>query len=157
MSKTTYQIDTIGTVQRQNGKVMIQINEPYRTALKGLGDFSHVYILLWASRYDDNSHREARVVPLPYAEGVETGVFANRSPVRPNPILVSLCNINNVDESEGIIELNDIDAFNDTPVLDIKPYYPVTDRVKEARIPDYLIGWPEWFPEEGIGLMPHEA
>ena len=154
---TTFEIQAIGKVKQENGKASIQIDEDYREALKGLGDFSHAYVLFWASRYADEEHRATRVVPLPYAEGMETGVFANRSPVRPNPILVSLCGIESVDEKAGIVELNAIDAFDETPILDIKPYYPVTDRVQSAVIPDYLVGWPEWFPEEGIGLMPHES
>lgn len=153
---TTFEINAIGSVKQDGGKAIIQIDEAYKEALKGLGDFSHVYVLFWADRYADDDHRATRVVPLPYAEGIESGVFANRSPVRPNPILVSLCAVESVDEVGGTVRVNDIDAFDGTPVLDLKPYYPVTDRVKDATIPAYLQSWPEWFPEEGIGLMPHE-
>ena len=153
---TTFEINAIGNVKQEGGKAIIQIDEAYKEALKGLGDFSHVYVLFWADRYADDDHRATRVVPLPYAEGVDSGVFANRSPVRPNPILISLCAVESVDEAAGIVWVNNIDAFTDTPVLDLKPYYPVTDRVKDATIPTYLQSWPEWFPEEGIGLMPHE-
>lgn len=154
---TTFNIHSIGSVKQDGGKAAIHIDAAYKDALKGLGDFSHVYVLFWADRYADAEHRSVQVVPLPYAEGVETGVFANRSPVRPNPILVSLCAVESVDEAAGTVSVNAIDAFDDTPVLDLKPYYPVTDRVKAASIPDYLQGWLEWFPEEGIGLMPHES
>jgi tRNA-Thr(GGU) m(6)t(6)A37 methyltransferase TsaA len=154
---TTFEINTIGTVKQDNGKATIQIDSPHKAALKGLGDFSHVYVLFWADRFADDAHRATHVVPLPYAEGVESGVFANRSPVRPNPILISLCPIESVDEAAGTVTVTTIDAFDGTPVVDLKPYYPVTDRVKQASIPAYLVGWPEWFPEEGIGLMPHES
>ena len=88
---TTFEINAIGTVKQDGGKATIQIDKAYKEALKGLGDFSHVYVLFWADRFADDAHRATRVVPLPYAEGVESGVFANRSPVRPNPILISLC------------------------------------------------------------------
>ena len=154
---TTFNIHAIGSVQQDGGKAAIHIDAAYKDALRGLGDFSHVYVLFWADRYADEEHRATRVVPLPYAEGVESGVFANRSPVRPNPILVSLCAIESVDEAGGTVHVNAIDAFEGTPVLDLKPYYPVTDRVQNARIPAYLGDWPEWFPEEGIGLLPHES
>ncbi|MEE4194045.1 MAG: tRNA (N6-threonylcarbamoyladenosine(37)-N6)-methyltransferase TrmO [Anaerolineae bacterium] len=154
---TTFNIHSIGSVKQDGGKTAIHIDAAYKDALKGLGDFSHVYVLFWADRYADKAHRATHVVPLPYAEGVETGVFANRSPVRPNPILISLCAIESVDENAGTVTVNAIDAFDGSPVLDLKPYYPVTDRVKEAQIPPYLMGWPVWFPEEGIGLMPHES
>jgi tRNA (Thr-GGU) A37 N-methylase len=46
----------------------------------------------------------------------------------------------------------DIDAYDGTPVIDLKAYFPVCDRVKEARIPAWLVDWPEWMPEEGLGL-----
>ena len=154
---TTFEINAIGSVNQEGGKATIQIDEAYKDALKGLEDFSHVYVLFWADRYADEEHRATRVVPLPYAEGIESGVFANRSPVRPNPILISLCALQAVDEDAGTVQVNAIDAFDGTPVLDLKPYYPVTDRVQDASIPAYLQDWPDWFPEEGIGLMPHES
>ena len=154
---TTFEINAIGSVNQEGGKATIQIDEAYKDALKGLEGFSHVYVLFWADRYADEEHRATRVVPLPYAEGIESGVFANRSPVRPNPILISLCALQAVDEDAGTVQVNAIDAFDGTPVLDLKPYYPVTDRVQDASIPAYLQDWPDWFPEEGIGLMPHES
>ena len=154
---TTFEINAIGSVNQEGGKATIQIDEAYKDALKGLEGFSHVYVLFWADRYADEEHRATRVVPLPYAEGIESGVFANRSPVRPNPILISLCALQAVDEDAGTVQVNAIDAFDGTPVLDLKPYYPVTDRVQDASIPAYLKDWPDWFPEEGIGLMPHES
>ncbi len=123
MPKQSYPVYSIGTVQRPMGS-HLQIDPEYRAALKGLADFSHAYVLFWASHYADDDHRATRVVPLPYAEGVESGVFANRSPVRPNPILVSLCAIEDVNETNGTVSVNDIDAFDETPILDIKPYYP---------------------------------
>ncbi len=57
-----------------------------------------------------------------------------------------------VDEKNGIIEVSDIDAYDGTPIVDLKAYFPVCDRVKEARIPKWLSNWPEWMPEQGIGL-----
>jgi len=48
--------------------------------------------------------------------------------------------------------VQNIDALDGTPVIDLKAYFPVSDRVKDARLPDWLVGWPEWFPEEGLGL-----
>ena len=66
-----------------------------------------------------------------------TGVFACRSPVRPNLIGLSLCKIVSV---EGrVVNVEKIDAFDKTPVLDLKPYAPGIDRPKgEVRVPDWL-------------------
>ena len=46
----------------------------------------------------------------------------------------------------------DIDAYDGTPIVDLKAYFPVCERVKEAHIPEWLADWPEWMPEEGLGL-----
>ncbi len=50
------------------------------------------------------------------------------------------------------LRVADIDAFDGTQILDLKPYIPVCDRVRKANIPDWLAGWPEWLPEQGLGL-----
>ncbi|NIP34428.1 MAG: tRNA (N6-threonylcarbamoyladenosine(37)-N6)-methyltransferase TrmO, partial [Thermoplasmata archaeon] len=52
----------------------------------------------------------------------------------------------------GVVRVNDVDALDGSPIIDLKAYFPVLDRVRDATIPDYLEGWPEWLPEEGIGL-----
>ncbi len=80
------------------------------------------------------------------------GVFATRAEYRPNPIAVTVCKIMGIDQSEGRLVVGDIDAFDGTPVLDLKPYYPVCDRVEQATIPTWLSDWPTWWPEEGFGL-----
>ena len=56
------------------------------------------------------------------------------------------------DEASGLVKVVNIDALDGTPIIDIKGYFPVSDRVREASIPEWLVGWPEWFPEEGLGL-----
>ena len=84
--------------------------------------------------------------------GKVTGVFATRAEYRPNPIAMTTCKMINVDEGMGFIEVVDIDAFDETPIVDLKAYFPVCDRVKEARIPEWLFDWPEWLPEKGLGL-----
>jgi tRNA (Thr-GGU) A37 N-methylase len=57
-----------------------------------------------------------------------------------------------VDREKGVLEIDNIDAFDDTVVVDIKAYYGCTDRVRECRTPSWLPDWGEWVPEGGIGL-----
>jgi tRNA-Thr(GGU) m(6)t(6)A37 methyltransferase TsaA len=141
----------IGGVVRHE-QVTLHIDTPYRPALTGLADFSHVIVLWWASGHDDPESREVTRCELPYAPGVEAGVFACRSEYRPNPIAVTVCPIVDVDEASGRVTVADIDAFDGTPILDLKPYIGVTDRVREVAVPEWFYGWPEWLPEEGLGL-----
>ena len=88
----------------------------------------------------------------PYSPGKVTGVFACRAEYRPNPIGMTVCKLVAVDEEQGRVQVADIDAYDGTPVIDLKAYFPVCDRVREARIPGWLVDWPEWMPDEGLGL-----
>jgi tRNA (Thr-GGU) A37 N-methylase len=65
---------------------------------------------------------------------------------------MTVCPIRGVDAEAGRIEVAAIDAFDGTTVLDVKPYYPSVDRVRDARVPAWLPGWGEWAPEGGFGL-----
>lgn len=141
----------IGRVVRDE-RVALQIDVPYRPALAHLADFSHVVALWWVTGHDNPQSREITRCELPYAPGVEAGVFACRSEYRPNPIGVTVCPIVDVDEAAGRVTVADIDAFDGTPLLDLKPYIGVTDRVQEIRQPPWFAEWPEWLPDEGIGL-----
>lgn len=151
---TTLRMTPIGTVIRDDHGAGVELAPEFREGLLELDAFSHVVILWWADRLDDPDLRRTLVVPLPYAEGREAGVFACRAPVRPNPVMTTVCALTGVDAATGVVRVGDIDAFAGTPVIDVKPYYGTTDRVRAPRIPGYLVGWPEWLPEEGIGLMP---
>lgn len=155
-AETTFLIEAIGSVHRANGEVTVAIDPRYRPALQGLDTFSHVIVYWWADRFDTPDCREMLVVPLPYAEDREAGVFACRAPVRPNLIMSTVCAIEAVDVENGTVRVGDIDAVAGTPVLDLKAYFPVMDRVEHAHISPYLAGWPEWVPPEGIGLMEGE-
>jgi tRNA (adenine37-N6)-methyltransferase len=146
----------IGEVRQDEAGAYVEIETPYRDGLSGLGDFGHAYVFWWAARYDIPEVREMLRVPLPYADGREVGVFACRAPVRPNLLMSTLCEIESVDDAAGVVRVVGIDAFPGTPVLDLKPYYGLTDRVRQPREPEYLTGWPEWFPAEGITLMEGE-
>ncbi|MCB2224901.1 MAG: SAM-dependent methyltransferase [Actinobacteria bacterium] len=141
----------IGKVVR-NDHAVLQIDVPYRPALAHLADFSHVVVLWWVSGHDDPQSREIMQCELPYAPGFEAGVFACRSEYRPNPIGVTVCPILDVDEAEGRVTVADIDAFDGTPLLDLKPYIGVTDRVREIIQPPWFDDWPQWLPDEGLGL-----
>ncbi|MBN1488263.1 MAG: tRNA (N6-threonylcarbamoyladenosine(37)-N6)-methyltransferase TrmO [Anaerolineae bacterium] len=152
-----YQMYSIGQVQRGTDGVYLKVFDTYRPALKQLGQFSHVMVFWWADQFDTEEFRGVLQSNPPYAEDKLTGVFASRSPLRPNPIAMTTCKLLDVDEEAGIVRIGDIDAFDGTQIVDLKAYFPVCDRVEQAYIPDWLVGWPEWMPENGIGLEEGEA
>jgi len=142
----------IGTVGRKDGKAFLRIDAPYRAGLAGLEEFSHCAVFWWAGFDFGFDGRGVLESELPYAPGHRAGVFACRGPFRPNPVCVTVCEVKHVDMKKGILEVGNIDAFDDTVVVDIKAYYGCTDRVRECSTPAWLPDWGEWIPEEGIGL-----
>ncbi len=79
----------------------------------------------------------------PYTKGPDTlGTFATRSPQRPNPIALSCTHVTYIDVDSGIIGLAYIDADDQSPVLDIKPYTPSLDRVEAPAVPAWCKHWP---------------
>ena len=89
-----------------------------------------------ATRLIPRSAGTRRSAKKPYTKGPETiGIFATRSPARPNPIALSVAPVIDIDIAPGIIRVAYIDADDATPVLDIKPYFPATERVRDVSVP----------------------
>jgi len=151
-NEQTFQMFPIGYIRRSQKSISLEVLKPFRPALKQLDHFSHVMVFWWAHKHDNGESRSALQCEPPYAKGKITGVFATRAEYRPNPIAMTTCKILKVDEDKGTVTVADIDAYDDTPIVDLKAYFPVCDRVKEAKIPKWLSDWPEWMPEQGIGL-----
>jgi tRNA-Thr(GGU) m(6)t(6)A37 methyltransferase TsaA len=151
-SQQTFKIFSIGHVRRDNGKTYIDVFSNYTPALKELEHFSHVQVFWWFSEFAEDDYRGiTQSENAPYDAPV-LGVFACRSPVRPNPIALTTAKIVQVDHQRGRIEITNIDAFDDTPVLDLKAYIPSCDRVETVDVPTWYADWPEWLPAEGLGL-----
>ena len=112
-------LSPIGKVVKEDGKTMIVLHEQFTPGLYGLEKHSHVTVVYWFDRNDTQAKRAIlRVHPRGRKEIPLTGVFATHSPVRPNLIAISKCNIISV--RENIIEIEGIDAFDGSPVLDLK-------------------------------------
>jgi tRNA (Thr-GGU) A37 N-methylase len=77
------------------------------------------------------------------------GTFATRSPMRPNPIALDTLEITYVDHENAVIGLIYIEAFDGSPVLDIKPYTPSLDRVEHPNVPDWCSHWPKCYEQSG--------
>lgn len=114
-----YNVYPIGKVVRQDGRTMIILYEKYQPGLLGLEKHSHVTVVYWFDKNDTPTKRAIlQVHPRGRKEIPLTGVFATHSPVRPNLIAISKCNIISI--KANIIEIEEIDAFDDSPVLDLK-------------------------------------
>lgn len=95
----------------------VVIDAPYRDGLRGLEIGQAIWLLLWF----DRARRDLIVQAPRHAHGPR-GTFALRSPVRPNPIAIEAVRITSLDHEAGEIGIDATDAFDGTPVLDIKPW-----------------------------------
>ena len=147
MSQVAFNLQEIGRVGVGENRFMLKIEPPFRPALEKLDQFVHVIVLWWAHEHDTESDRKRVVTGIPYADNINAGVFACRAEYRPNPIGLTVCRILSVNVNEGIVEVPYIDAFNNTPILDLKAYFPVSDRVRNFKVPEWVKDWPEWYED----------
>ena len=153
---STLTIFPIGSVQREQQQTFLQIQKPYIPALKQIEQFSHIHVLWWCSEFQAQEYRAVTQNQPPYPGAPLTGVFASRSPMRPNPIAVTTVPIIQVDQQQGWIEIAGIDAYTQTPILDLKAHFPIEDRAKRVSVPPWMSHWPEWLPEKSLGLQEDE-
>jgi tRNA-Thr(GGU) m(6)t(6)A37 methyltransferase TsaA len=115
---------------RETGKpATVLIDAPYRSGLRGLQGASHVIVLTWLHHSPRNL-----IVQKPRHAADAKGVFALRSPVRPNPVGLHVAKLLSLDMGDGALRLEAIDALDGTPVIDIKPYFASVDSVPEATV-----------------------
>jgi tRNA-Thr(GGU) m(6)t(6)A37 methyltransferase TsaA len=127
----------IGIVHKKNGRSWIAIDKKYAAGLLGLDGFSHIHVLFWFHENDNTESRNImQVHPRRDQKNPLTGVFATRSPVRPNLIGSTRCRILSIQDL--IIDIEKIDARNNTPVLDIKCYIPSGSADKDTSVPDWV-------------------
>jgi tRNA-Thr(GGU) m(6)t(6)A37 methyltransferase TsaA len=119
-SKTMYQVYPIGRVRNRKGEpVQLEIFEKYVPGLHLLDRCSHVTVVWWFHKNDTPEKRAIlKVHPRGNRKNPLTGVFATHSPVRPNLIAITTCKVLSVEG--GIVTIDRIDAFDDTPILDLK-------------------------------------
>jgi len=138
----------IGTVSTGQG-FRVLIDKEFAPGLLGLEGFSHVMILWHADKVPawDNTYLTA---DKPYRKAPDKlGIFATRSPYRPNSVCVSIAQVCGVDRKKGVLELTWVDAEDGSPVIDIKPYHPSSDRIRDAKLPDWCSHWPSCYEVSG--------
>jgi tRNA-Thr(GGU) m(6)t(6)A37 methyltransferase TsaA len=107
----------------------IEVDPRWAQALAGVESCSHLVVLYWM----DRSRRDL-VVQVPRHYGARRGTFALRSPARPNPIAVGVVRLLGVEGTR--LKVVGLDCLDNTPLVDLKPYFASTDAVGEA-----VVGW----------------
>ena len=143
-------VKPIGETGTDEEGMYIQLKGEFLPCLNGLDGFGAIQVIWWFSDYDKEEYRSILECPSPYKNGPERmGIFATRSPLRPNPIALTVSDITRIEWETGKIHLAYIDANPGTPVLDLKPYTPSIDRIEHPQVPDCCSHWPDSVESSG--------
>jgi tRNA-Thr(GGU) m(6)t(6)A37 methyltransferase TsaA len=110
------------------------LREDFTEALQGIDDFSHLFVVFWMHEVSSRERKTVKVHPRGRADMPLTGVFATRTQLRPNPIGLTLVEL--LDVKDHVLTVRGLDAFDGTPILDIKPFDP-SDTAREVRVPEW--------------------
>ncbi|MCJ7614080.1 tRNA (N6-threonylcarbamoyladenosine(37)-N6)-methyltransferase TrmO [Candidatus Bathyarchaeota archaeon] len=121
-------------VRDKNIVSRIVFREELTEALEGIKEFSHIFVLFWLHEMSDEDRRVIKVRPRGRRDMPLLGIFATRTPHRPNPIGLTRVKLLNVEGN--VVSVKGLDAFDGTPVLDIKPF-DSWDTTKGVRVPDW--------------------
>lgn len=131
MSEKSISLDIIGSIKTpwvtpenmpiqptgaKTVKGTIVLNENYVNGLKNLEEFSHIILI-----YQLHLIKEPQLEVIPFMDTEPKGIFATRSPKRPNKLGISIVEIERIDENK--IHILDVDMMNNSPLLDIKPFF----------------------------------
>ena len=112
-------------------KGTVEVFEEYRAGLKELDGFSHIILL-----YHVHRSQGFKLHVVPFMDSEPRGLFATRAPKRPNPIGLSVVQLDKIED--GVLQIQKVDILDGTPLLDIKPYVPEFDAEVKVRT-----GWLE--------------
>ena len=114
----------------------IIINEDLKQGLSRIDEFSHLIVIYWMHKLPPSQRSVIEVHPKGNQNLPLVGVFASRSPARPNPIGITTVKL--LERRDNVLKVTGLDAIDQTPVLDIKPYISDHDSASEIKTPDWL-------------------
>jgi tRNA-Thr(GGU) m(6)t(6)A37 methyltransferase TsaA len=112
----------------------IVIHNELAEALEGIEDFSHLFVLFWLHEISSEERKTLKVHPRGRKDLPLLGVFASRTNLRPNPVGLTLVELVKVEGN--VLTVRGLDAFDGTPVLDVKPF-DSWDMAKDAKVPSW--------------------
>jgi tRNA-Thr(GGU) m(6)t(6)A37 methyltransferase TsaA len=141
------QIEPIGLVRRaspgedlRDRELVSQVvlRKELAPALEGIDEWSHIYVIYWLDRVI-RTREPTLHFPVTHTDSSPVGVLATRAPIHPNPVGLTLVEL--VRREKGVLWVRGLDAYDGTPVLDIKPY-PDWERGRLIVVTDFRVpGW----------------
>lgn len=133
--RTPYETDApYQPVEEDEGNFKIILNPEYKEGLHLLEKFTYIYVIYYIHQLPKG--KEPNIITPPWTNGHAVGIFASRSPMRPNPIGISVVRIKKI--IDNAILTSGLDVFDGTPLIDIKPYIKDLDSKEQANY-----GWIE--------------
>jgi tRNA-Thr(GGU) m(6)t(6)A37 methyltransferase TsaA len=112
----------------------VVIHSELAEALEGVDGFSHLFVLFWLHQTSESQRKTLKVHPRGRKDLPLLGVFATRTMLRPNPVGLTLVELVKVEDN--VLTVRGLDAFDGTPVLDIKPF-DSWDNAETAKVPEW--------------------
>ena len=112
------------------------IHEDLEGILDGIEDFSHILVLYWAHQTPEEARKIKKVHPMGRKENPLTGIFATCSPARPNPVLMTAVKL--LAREGNVLKVQGLDAIDQSPVIDVKPYVPSYQIIDEVKVPWWM-------------------
>ncbi len=114
----------------------IEIHSEYAECLDGIEAFSHILVLYWPHRLEPDRRSLRKVHPMGRKDIPLQGIFATRSPARPNPVLVSAVRL--LERRGHVLRVQGLDALDASPVVDLKPVIRHNEGVEQPDVPDWI-------------------
>ena len=121
-------------VRNKTHTSQLVLNKELTTALEGIEDFSHLFVLFWLDKTTTEQRKLLKVHPRRRKDLPLIGIFATRTMTRPNPIGLTLVELVKVEGN--VLTVQGLDAFNGTPVIDIKAF-DSWDNAENAKVPEW--------------------
>ena len=134
----------IGTYAYNEQKQQEQIVFEKAFDLTTVASCEYLRLLWWFDRFDRKELRRTLQVHLPYENAPKSGVFATRSPVRPNLIASTIVKVIHQDSDKYILNIRGFDGFHGSHIFDVIPYDAAVENIQNLYVPPYLEHWPEY-------------
>lgn len=147
------QLSKMGMIHKVRGSYYLEIPEKFNENVQVLEGYSHIKIIWWFHKFEKDIYKKTLECTPPYENAPKTGIFASRSPVRPNPFAITTAKILDFDYDNKMIKVSLLDCFDKTPLLGISPYTPATDSISEYHLPAWVEHWSEFLDDRDFEEM----
>lgn len=121
-------------VKKRSNVSEIILREDLVETLHGIEDFSHLYVIFWMHEVPKEERKKVKVHPRGRRDLPLLGIFATRTPHRPNPIGLTLVELIKV--NDNTLTIRGLDAYDGTPIIDIKPF-DMWDTTEDVKVPKW--------------------